>query len=78
MEVITIFVYSFSELFPVTNLLSSFRDYLHREVQRTDRELCHTVQQSPEAPYQQNHQACVELQCFKYGCRCKEATNSKT
>ncbi len=43
-------------------MLSSLRDYFYRGVQRTDRELRHTVQpQSPEAQYQQNQRACGGL-----------------
>ncbi len=42
--------------------MSSLRDYFYREVQRTDRELCHMVQrQSLEAQYQQNQRACGGL-----------------
>lgn len=33
---------------------------------------------SPKAQHQQNHRACVGLQCCKYGCCWKDALNSET
>lgn len=33
--------------------------------------------QSPEPHYQQTLRVCGGLQCFKYGCYCKEAPNSE-
>lgn len=56
--------------YPVRNKLSSLRDYFLEY--RGLRALSHGIKTIPEDQYQQNQQACGELQSFKYGCCCKD------